>query len=145
MVPPCCFFRRPISSPCRLVTISSCKNIPHRVLAWSCLRAVASWRRRGLGNGGVAPWRFLPSYYCVGVRWCQLAALKECKAEVVALCEASSCNPILVRLAWHDAGKHPVVIPAAAIIARRMFGLSRVACCFSPCAKTHSSEISTVY
>lgn len=35
----------------------------------------------------------------------QVAALNECKAEVTALCETHHCNPILVRLAWHDAGE----------------------------------------
>ncbi|CAN0439257.1 unnamed protein product, partial [Hapterophycus canaliculatus] len=35
----------------------------------------------------------------------QIAALKACKAEVMQLCAAHHCNPILVRLAWHDAGE----------------------------------------
>lgn len=30
--------------------------------------------------------------------------LQECKQEVLALCAEKHCNPILVRLAWHDAG-----------------------------------------
>ncbi|CAN0212291.1 unnamed protein product, partial [Ascophyllum nodosum] len=34
----------------------------------------------------------------------QVKAIKECKEEVIALCKEHHCNPILVRLAWHDAG-----------------------------------------
>ncbi|CAB1113288.1 APX [Ectocarpus sp. CCAP 1310/34] len=34
----------------------------------------------------------------------KVAALQACKAEVMDLCAAHHCNPILVRLAWHDAG-----------------------------------------
>ena len=35
----------------------------------------------------------------------KIAGLRACKAEVVELCATHNCNPILVRLAWHDAGK----------------------------------------
>lgn len=35
----------------------------------------------------------------------KVTALKACKAEVMELCATHHCNPILVRLAWHDAGK----------------------------------------
>ncbi|CAN0264344.1 unnamed protein product [Pylaiella littoralis] len=34
----------------------------------------------------------------------QVTALRACKAEVTELCATEHCNPILVRLAWHDAG-----------------------------------------
>lgn len=33
-----------------------------------------------------------------------LAELKACKTELLALLDEINCNPILVRLAWHDAG-----------------------------------------
>eukprot|EP00904_Undaria_pinnatifida_P010878 jgi/Undpi1/6920/HiC_scaffold_21.g09395.m2 len=40
--------------------------------------------------------------------WKQCSALvkglQECKEEVLTLCATEHCNPILVRLAWHDAG-----------------------------------------
>lgn len=35
----------------------------------------------------------------------KIAGLKACKTEVMELCATHHCNPILVRLAWHDAGK----------------------------------------
>ena len=46
----------------------------------------------------------------------QVKGLQECKEEVLALCAEKHCNPILVRLAWHDAGKTVVVVVAAAVV-----------------------------
>merc|ERR1719331_3613053 len=36
----------------------------------------------------------------------QKAALKACEAEVRELIRTTNCNPILVRLAWHDSGTY---------------------------------------
>lgn len=37
----------------------------------------------------------------------QVEALRECKEEVMALCDWNNCNPISVRLVWHDAVYQP--------------------------------------
>ena len=45
-----------------------------------------------------------------------MKGLQECKVEVLALCAEKNCNPILVRLAWHDAGKKEVVVVVMVVV-----------------------------
>lgn len=40
----------------------------------------------------------------------QVKALQVCKKAVMEICEKHNCNPILVRLAWHDAGEYPLCL-----------------------------------
>ena len=39
----------------------------------------------------------------------QKAELKDCKKEIEALIRTKGCNPIIVRLAWHDSGSYDKV------------------------------------
>ncbi|CAN0401102.1 unnamed protein product, partial [Hapterophycus canaliculatus] len=41
----------------------------------------------------------------------KVAALKECKEALAAMIDKTNSHPIMIRLAWHDAGEFSSLLP----------------------------------
>lgn len=67
----------------------------------------------------IAREQMLLSRGCAGIHWdlqrnAQKTELKQCKKEIQDLIRSTYCNPIIVRLAWHDCGTYDKVsLPAS--------------------------------
>ena len=46
-----------------------------------------------------------------GAKVTSKSQLKECRKRIEEMLQGEGCNPILVRLAWHDSGTYDKVLP----------------------------------